>query len=467
VVTWQSSAQDGSSYAVYSQVFDSSGNKVGSEFRVNTYTTGSQSLPSVAPLSGGGFVVTWNSDGQDGSSFGVYGQVFGSSGNTVGSEFRVNTYTSSYQWYPSVAGLSGGGFVVTWTSDGQDGSSYGIYGQVFDSAGNKAGSELRVNTYTTNSQWFTSVAGLSGGGFVVTWQSYYQDGSDYGVYGQVFDSYGNKVGSEFRVNTYTTGSQTYPSVSSVFAGGFVVTWSSSAQDGSGSGVYGQVFDSYGNKVGSEFRVNTYTTSDQGLPSVAGLTGGGFVVTWDSDGQDGSVWGVYGQRFSCSGEVCKGELVVDFGGTYGLWHYDQEKSQPWTQLNAVNPALMTAVDIDSDGQDELVVAFPGYGLFTYDKSNGWTRINTVIPEAVIPFRNGIACDFGAAYGLWFWDQTGGWKQINTVDPDKMIAADIDGDGQDDLIVSFVGYGLYSYDEASGWKQINTVIPNAMIGVNLMK
>ena len=191
------------------------------------------------------------------------------------------------------------------------------------------------------------------------------------------------------------------------------------------------------------------------------------MTWPSYGQDGSDYGVYGQRFSCGGEVGKGELVLDFGANYGLWHYDQEKSQPWTQLNTVNPALMTAVDIDGDGQDELVAAFPDYGLFTYDKTNGWTRINTVIPEAVIPFRNGIACDFGAAYGLWFWDQTGGWKQINFADPDKMISADIDGDGQDDLIVSFVGYGLYSYDEASGWKQINTVIPNAMIGVNLIK
>jgi hypothetical protein len=49
---------------------------------------------------------------------------------------------------------------------------------------------------------------------------------------------------------------------------------------------------------------------------------------------------------------------------------------------------------------------------------------------------------------------------------MIAADIDGDDQDELIVSFVGYGLYSYDEASGWTQINTELPDAMIGINLI-
>ena len=42
-------------------------------------------------------------------------------------EFQVNTYTDNGQIYPSVAALSGGGFVVIWESDGQDGSGSGIY----------------------------------------------------------------------------------------------------------------------------------------------------------------------------------------------------------------------------------------------------------------------------------------------------------------------------------------------------
>jgi len=43
----------------------------GTEFRVNTYTSNAQSNPSVTALSGGGFVVTWMSYGQDGSPFPV------------------------------------------------------------------------------------------------------------------------------------------------------------------------------------------------------------------------------------------------------------------------------------------------------------------------------------------------------------------------------------------------------------
>jgi len=43
--------------------------------------------------------------------------------------------------------------------------------------------------------------------------------------------------------------------------------------------------------------------------------------------------------------------------------------------------MVAVDIDSDGQDELTVSFEGHGLYMYDDTNGWSRINTVVPEEI--------------------------------------------------------------------------------------
>ena len=48
--------------------------------------------------------------------------------------------------------LSDGGFVVTWTSDGQDGSGYGVYGQRYSSTGAAVGSEFQVNTATLHDQ---------------------------------------------------------------------------------------------------------------------------------------------------------------------------------------------------------------------------------------------------------------------------------------------------------------------------
>ena len=85
------------------------------------------------------------------------------------SEFQINTYTASHQLGPSVTGLSDGGFVVTWDSYGQDGDGVGIYGQRYDSSGSTTGPEFQINTYTTDDQYDSSVTSLSDGGFVVTW----------------------------------------------------------------------------------------------------------------------------------------------------------------------------------------------------------------------------------------------------------------------------------------------------------
>ena len=106
----------------------------GSQFQVNTYTTLDQYTPSVAIQSTGDFVVIWRSPGSSGtdtSDRSVQGQRFDSAGLPLGTEFQVNTYTSGNQRSPAVAGDAGGDFVVVWQSSGQDGSSYGVFAQRF------------------------------------------------------------------------------------------------------------------------------------------------------------------------------------------------------------------------------------------------------------------------------------------------------------------------------------------------
>ena len=193
----------------------------------------------MASDSSGNFVVVWASDDQDGSGYGVFGQRYASSGAPLGPEFRVNTYTTSHQSAPAVASDSSGNFVVVWQSYGQDGSSYGVFGQRYASTGAPLGPEFRVNTYTTSIQSRPAVASDSSGNFVVVWQSYDQDGSSYGVFGQRYASTGAPLGPEFRVNTYTTSTQADPAVASDSSGNFVVVWESYAQDGSATGVFGQ------------------------------------------------------------------------------------------------------------------------------------------------------------------------------------------------------------------------------------
>jgi len=297
VVVWDSSP-DGYlvSLDIFGQRYASSGAPLGPEFRANTYTTGVQKTPGVAMDPSGNFIMVWESVGQDGSSFGVFGQRYASSGAPLGPEFRVNTYTTNYQFGRAVAMDAAGNFVIAWTSFEQDGSLYGVFAQRYASSGAPLGPEFRVNTWTTLYQANASVAMDPSGNFVVVWDST-QDGSVQGIFGQRYASSGTPLGSEFRVNTHIAGTQRYPSVASDPAGNFVVVWQSYVQDGSSYSVYGQRYASSGAPEGPEFRVNTFTTVYQGLPAVASDPTGNFVVVWHDNVQDGSGFGVFGQRYA--------------------------------------------------------------------------------------------------------------------------------------------------------------------------
>ena len=49
--------------------------------------------------------------------------------------------------------------------------------------------------------------------------------------------------------------------------------------------------------GSEFSVESYSTGFQGVPAVASDANKNFVVVWESNGQDRSGYGVFGQRYA--------------------------------------------------------------------------------------------------------------------------------------------------------------------------
>jgi hypothetical protein len=348
VVYWESNGQDGSSIGAYGQVFDEQGEKKNNEFRMNASKNSYQEFPCAAALPGGGFVACWQGYGQDGSGYDIYGQVFDESGEKKNGEFRVNTSMNTYQESPCVSALSGGGFVVCWVSWGPGGPADGMFGQVFDESGQKKDKEFQINP---DNSFNPTIANLTSGGFVVCWVSIGQDGSGLDIHGQVFDESGEKKNVEFQINTSTYNNQNDPHVTGLSEGGFVVCWSSHGQDGSDYGVYGQVFDVSGEKKNSEFRVNTYTTNGQRNPSVANFSGGGFIVSWDSDGQDGSGWGVYAKRFPSSPlrHVLKPFILINPANDVTLQTTDTrlEWCQPSNQLICYPWELHYIVFIDDN------------------------------------------------------------------------------------------------------------------------
>lgn len=308
VVVWQSFGQDGSANGIYQQVFDAAGDPTGAETRVNSTTANNQIFPQIAALPGGGWVITWQSYGQDGSNWGVYQQVYGADGQTVGTEARVNVATPGGQSDARIALLPGGGWVVIWHAESQNQGGLDVFQRVFTANGTALTSEMRVHVASAGHQTHGQVTPLSDGGWVVIWQSSGASGLD--IFQRAFNADGTARTPDIRVSSYDSGDQILPQVTAL-DDGWVVTWQSGGQDDVLSvGIYQQAFDSQGNALGEERQVNTYTPADQVEPKITTLSSGGWVVTWNSFYQDGDTGGVYQQAFNANGEPVGGEILVN-------------------------------------------------------------------------------------------------------------------------------------------------------------
>jgi hypothetical protein len=309
----------------------------GSEFQVNTYTTGSQRDPDVCVDADGDFVVVW-----DGFEVGVRGRRFDAAGNPLAGEFIVSEWPVSRA---HIACRPDGGFVVTW-GDGAD-----VFARRYDTSGSPIGLPFMVNDFTTGSQGEPTVAVNASGEFVVVWTDYDgRDGSGYGVFGRRFDGSGAPVGADFQVNTYTTGYQEKPQVDIASTGEFVVVWKNTYRSPpSFYPVTGQRFDATGSPAGSEFVVNSATSDlSRGILDVS-LTPGGFVVAWPAYDPDLSQKVIFGRRFDTSGTPVAAEFRVDASDRYPEY-----------------------ASVDSDANGRFVVAWTDYLYGGESNYGAWGR-----------------------------------------------------------------------------------------------
>jgi hypothetical protein len=294
VVVWESLDQDGDLYGVFAQRYGSAG-PVGPEFQVNTHTTGTEAVPDVAIDANGEFVVVWEQP--DGDGEGIFARRYSSAGAPLTSPFRVNTYTTSVQRLPQVAKSRSGDFVVVWQSAQEFGVGYDIVGRRFSSAGGPLDDDFRIEGTTSESHEYPSVAAVGiDAGFVVAWTA--DQPSSKNVFARRYDASGAPLTSPFRVNTYTTDDQSYPSVAADDGSHITVVWRSLNQDGDAGGIYAQRYDPTGAPAGGEMQVNAFTTGMQRDPRVSMPSVGWFTVVWNDASQDGSGYGVFGRQF-CS------------------------------------------------------------------------------------------------------------------------------------------------------------------------
>ena len=392
IVVWNSYRQDGDSGGIFGQRFSSTGQPAGSEFQINTITAGNQARPAAAMDAAGNFVVAWQGPGV--SDEDVFAQRFAADGQPLGLEFQVNSYAHSQQLYAGIAGSAGGQFVAVWQSKKtpQDANRTSICGQLYDSAGWMIGPEftiseapancrypaaamddsgnfavvwmeedgsnkimvrlynadgtvrtepLQVNTVRFSSITQPSIAMASSGRFAITWDGDPNRASDDDIHARLYQPDGTPMSEQFVVNTTRRSSQQNPRVAMNNWREFVIVWESRVDPNVNErDIFGQRYDSAGLPIGGEFQVNTFAAGDQRNAAAAMDRAGRFVTVWQSDGQDGSGYGIFAEMGSL---VDSANLNSD--GSVDFYDFCILASQWQQQGNSLSADLLVDDRID--------------------------------------------------------------------------------------------------------------------------
>lgn len=188
------------------------------------------------------------------------------------------------QVFPAASVNPSGGIVV-WQDSAADGDLWGISAQRLNNNFSGTLSTFRVNAVGAGQQEHPRVAMLADGGAVFVWQGGASPRQK--IYARFMSASDTFITGDVLVNTYTNYQQVAPAVARLADGNVVIVWASHGQDGSMMGVYGQRFSPAGEKLGGEFQISQTTAYNQRTPAVAALENGGFVVVWVSEAARGN------------------------------------------------------------------------------------------------------------------------------------------------------------------------------------
>jgi len=295
--TWEDRRAIGNS-DVFAQRFDAWGNRLGNNFRVSdSAVAGDQDISGVYYAPNGTALVAWD-DRRNGLTGDIYAQFLNPDGSPRDTNFRVNDdpVGMANQYEPAVRGDDSGRFVVVWMDGrGHNPSDWNIFGQRFSLNGTRLGGNFYV-TSDDSIQWSPRLGVGPAGAFVVTWDD--RRRGNYDIYAQRYNPAGQPQGDNFRVNGDSGSADQYGSGIAInSAGEFLIVWTD--RRNGDEDIYAQRFDSAGNRLGSEFVVNDDNSgTNQAGPAVVARPDGGYWIVW-MDGRNGDL-DIYGQQLDRNG-----------------------------------------------------------------------------------------------------------------------------------------------------------------------
>ena len=283
VLTWVGSSGAAGQDVFYRRFAATGAALDGSDIAANTLgndpvTAGDQGGQSVATLKDGSFVIVYEDRAGDdlfGVRIGFDGGALDAPGEAAGNkQFQINALTPYEQTLPAVADLTNGGFVVTYnTETNGTAASRRVLGRIFNVTG-VGGAEFQIGAHAN--RWQDSrVIGLRNGDFVVTWQAL-GEGVDaslnaWSVFEQRFSPTGVSRFTPFMVNTYNTNDQNVASLASFNNSGYVIAWKSFGQDTSRDGVFARAFLP-NNEIPGSLSIRAFPQSNSVAVNFAGQVG---------------------------------------------------------------------------------------------------------------------------------------------------------------------------------------------------
>ncbi len=305
-VVWQSDEFDAGAEAdrrwVRGQLFDSEGQPHGSEHLVSHLSPGNTTGNNarVAALDDDSFVVVWDSraslgsdsqpcmpggvpDGCDTKS--VQARLVGSDGTLLGDQFQVNLAVDGWQHEPAVAGTADGGFLVVWHSQnsiGSDSSSFSVQARQFNSNGSPSGSDFQVNTTTTGAQYRPEIARTTVGSLLVVYESPNAAGDRSSIRARHFGTDVNPTGNDFQIPTSNSADDHFEAEVAGMYENFLVAWRPDVGVGTDPdrSINARIVRGSNLFTGAEFQVNTFEDTAQGQVTLGGRPDE-VVFTWRS------------------------------------------------------------------------------------------------------------------------------------------------------------------------------------------
>ena len=287
VVTWTRHDLSGGGNAtdVFGQRYDDAGHAVGGAFQINEDPGNAiiEYRTSLARTDDGGFMVAWDVADDVAATTGSMARAFDASG-TGGSQFTISSDSIGIYGLacvaPSLASFGDGSYIATWVVN------YDVNARIFHADGSDKVSTFLVSSHTSDTQQGSaSVAVLENGDAVIAWSRAGGQNGTEDIVAQRIDADGNALGGRFTASTDQGAFEVdfNPVVVARSGGGFVVSYETYQFVGSSFDISAQLYNAAGIRSGNEFTVSVdpVNGSDDHNATAALTADGGFVVAWDS------------------------------------------------------------------------------------------------------------------------------------------------------------------------------------------